>query len=112
MLIVSPPSRPSTSLSAERMTRSAGGGKLAFLADDGTLVEIRLVLGWLDGVVEEIKGFAGIDDGTPVVGAEDMASNSNMAAAILPAIRLYGRQSYGRSASSVFEKIFRYLYRT
>ena len=67
------------------MTRSAGGGKLAFLADDGTLVEIRLVLGWLDGVAEEIKGFAGIDDGTPV----------QLGLKIWPATQIWPRQ-YGR----------------
>jgi len=67
------------------MTRSAGGGKLAFLADDGTLVEILLVLGWLDGVAEEIKGFAGIDDGTPV----------QLGLKIWPATQIWPRQ-YGR----------------
>ena len=39
--------RSSTSFSAERMTRGAGGD-LAFLADDGTPVEMGFVLGWLD----------------------------------------------------------------
>ena len=48
--------RSSTSLSAERMTRGAGGD-LAFLADDGTPVEMGFVLGWLDGDAEiEIEG--------------------------------------------------------
>lgn len=46
-----PTTPASTSLSAERMTRGAGG-ELAFLADDGTPVEMGLVLGWLDGNAE------------------------------------------------------------